>query len=215
MTEADYGGIEAETRKQLIDAYWDRVLERIAFLDRLVDQGRYPEALTLCLVYLDGVAHSLAGPSEQNGVAFTAALIAHETVPFFALIHPLQAIRETGKMKGFWPDISHRISTVYPGPVYPLLNEADFLGSVSGMLSVGELKALGRQLWKGTLAGVVYTWMRNPAVHELGGANTIGFSATTLGGKPVSTLSLQDLKPVLKSMLEAARAKSHATGQWP
>ena len=215
MTEPDYSVIEAETKRHMIDAYWDDVAERVEYLNELVKRGRFTEALTLCSTYLDGVASVLAPAGSKNGPAFCAALVAHEDSPYFSLIHPLQAIRETGRLGGDWPAISSKLATVFPGRQYDLHTEADFMAAVKGSLSASECALLAPELWRASLAGIAYYWIRNPAVHELGGASTIGFSTSYYLGKPVASMSLPEFMPVLRKMIAAARANSHAKGAWP
>lgn len=151
MVNPNYDAIATETKRLLIEAYWDDVAERVEYLDELVRRGRFTEALTLCATYVDGLAGVLGAPGTKNGPAFCAALRAHEPSPYFALIHPLQAIRETGSMGGTWPVISSRLSSVFPGPDYQLLSEEDFTAAVRGSLTPVELAELVPELWRASL----------------------------------------------------------------
>lgn len=208
-----YRSIEAATTAVYTDAFWDMIDRRIDFLDELVRQGHEHEAQTLCLVYLDGVAGSLAPPDSPNGVAFCAALAANESTPFLKLVHPLQARQAARKRNGFWQDIADKLDALFPGPAYALMTKADFLQATAQVLSAKEQSELARDVWIGTVASVVYGWMRNPWVHELVGSTTISFDSTTWQGQAVDSLTLQGLMTVLRRAAERTRAGALTAGR--
>lgn len=212
-TPQTYQAIERSTTVVLTDAFWDVIEKRIDFLDDLVKMKREHEALTLCVVYIDGVADSLAPPGTKVGPAFCMALAAHETAPYFSVIHPLQMIRAATGLKGLWQGIAAKLTILFPGPTYTLMSQLDFLTAVVGTLVPDEAALLKSEAWRGTIAAIVYGWIRNPSVHELGGSRSVVFDSTTYQGQTVTPLSLSELVTVLRRMTTAARANAHASGK--
>jgi hypothetical protein len=208
-----YAAVEASTISILSDAYWEQFEERVAFLDTLVAQGRDHEALTLCIVYLDGLAHTLAEPDSKNGVSFCTALAMDEPEPYFALIHPLQLIRATKKMASKWQLISAKLASSFPAPSYELFGQTTFLATIRHVLDPTELAEIETELWRGTVAAIAYGWVRNPTVHELGGSAFIEFSQTTYDGKRVPSLTYATLADRLKPLAAAARAQAKDAGR--
>lgn len=210
-----YEAISETTKAVYIDAYWDAVDARIDFLNQLYESGRQSEAMTLCAIYLDGVAGALAPPGTKVGIAFCRALSQHEPAPYFSLIHPLQLIFELRRVGKSWTQILQKLEKAFPGPSYMLMTESAFQQSTLALLTPTEYATLKPEVYRGSLASVAYNWIRNPAVHKLGGSNRIEFSSTTYNGAAVSSMGFAELMPTLRAMASAARANSHVKGVWP
>jgi hypothetical protein len=208
MTGKVWHHIEEDTKRYNIRAFWDEFDIRIAFLDELVRMGRFHEAFTLCVTYLDGVSAYLAGDGVKNGLAFCQALADHEDRPYYSLVHPLQFIRAAEKLNGPWPGIAKKLDQHFDGPIYTLLTGPHFVSTVTPLMTAVELGEIRSNLWRGTLGAVVDYWIRNPYVHRLGGVSTISFGQSTWNGQPCSSISLPELVPVLRRMTSAARIKS-------
>jgi hypothetical protein len=61
-------------KAHFIRAYFERLDRKIDMLTRLAEAGYKDEALTLCLVYIDGLAQRLMWPSDKSGFNYVAAL---------------------------------------------------------------------------------------------------------------------------------------------
>ena len=196
-----------------ISAYFDELEHKIEALTNLTNEGYRDEALTLCLVYIDGLAQRLCWPSERNGVNFVKALTEHTNDVEMGLIHPLQLIRVLDSLKAKWKPVSTAVRTTFPGPAYDLLLPGHLITAVAGVLSSVQRADLTREMWRGTIAAVAYYRMRNPAVHALG-ASTHSFSNTRYAGNPAQQLDLARLQRAARDLVAEARLRSETSGEW-
>jgi hypothetical protein len=197
----------------LIIAYFDDLDRKIDVLSRLAAHGFENEALTLCLVYIDGLAQALCWPDERNGVNYVRALCEYSGDVELGLVHPLQLARALEAMKHTWHPTAAAVRVAFPGPSYELCEVAAVLDTLDGPLTGAQLTALATELWRGTIAAVAYYRMRNPAVHHLGAA-TISFGGTTLSGEPARPLDLARLQAAAKRLAAEAKRRSLEAGEW-
>lgn len=200
-------------KSDFITAFHDYAKERIEFLKKLVSDGRQDEALTLCLSYIDSFSHWLEWPSDKVGRNFVNAVVKFGSDPFMSLAHPLQAIRAFDQMNKPWPEIAKAIQVIYPGPLYQLLHEDEFLSQLSPQLTRENLIKVREELWRTTVAGVAYFGMRNFAIHKFG-ATPLTFSNTTYQGQPTSGLDFERLYNVVEHLHAELRCRSEANNQW-
>jgi len=196
-----------------IVAYFDDLERKIAALAGLSENGYEDEALTLALVYIDGLAQRLCWPSEQNGVNFVQALAEFSNDPEMALVHPLQLAKALERMNASWHPIAAAVRTAFPGPAYELLSTSTILSTVARALTAQQGQDLAREAWRGTIAAIAYYRMRNPAVHALG-ASTLSFGNTTHAGNPAQPLDLPRLQQAASHLAAEARRRSESTGDW-
>lgn len=82
------------------------------------------------------------------------------------------------------------------------------------MLAPQQLAALRGELWRGTIAGVAYYWLRNPAVHGIGASVPLSFGNTTVAGAPAQPLTFARLHAALTHLVAELRRRSEATNEW-
>ena len=70
------------------------------------------------------------------------------------------------------------------------------------------------ELWRATIANVVYQHLRNAAMHGFGTSAGIVLSQTTWNGQPVPILGLSELKRCARGLIAEARHRSEANWQW-
>lgn len=201
-------------KRDFIEAYFDEARQRIAFLGELAHEGHDQEAMTLCLVYIDGFSQRLCWPSTRSGRNFVDTLVQFGGDPEFGLIHPLQAQRSFEAMKGPWKAIAKAVAFAYPGPAYELCRAAAFENTMAPHLTAPELAQVRAEIWRGTVASVAYHRLRNPSVHLFATAGSITFSATSCEGKPVNALTFERLHAALGRLAAEARRRSEANNQW-
>src|SRR5438874_1288546 len=102
-----------------------------------------------------------------------------------ALAHPLQATRAFGAMKPSWKALAERVASAFPGPSHEVLPIPTFEQALTGHVTTAELAQLRPELWRATIANVVYQHLRNPAIHSFGTSAGIVLSQTTWNGQPV------------------------------
>jgi len=206
-------GDNAAIKSESIADFFDDAHSRAVHLLDL-HAGRPAEASTLCLVYIDSFSQWLFWPRSQTGRNFVEALVEHGGDPEFALIHPLALTRAFEAMKGHWKDFATRLGGLFPGPAYSLRAKSEFLAEVAPGFTQSEAKLLEAELWRGTIASVVYTRLRNPSVHSFRRAAEISFDSTTYQGEPARPITFQRLHQALLKLIAEARARSMANNQW-
>lgn len=204
----------AASKREFISAFFDNAEGRAAYLFNLHTGGHPAEALTLCLVYIDSFSQWLFWPRSQTGRNFVEALVEHGGDPGLVLVHPLAVSRAFEAMKGHWKDFAMRLRSLLPGPPYSLCAKSDFLMEVATGFTPPEAKLLEDELWRGTIAGVAYTHLRNPSIHCFGGSVEISFNTTTHDGQPASPITFDRLHQALLKLVAEARARSMANNQW-
>ncbi len=212
--KSDVAKNSAVAKRELITAFFGDAEERAAYLLDLHANGRAAEAATLCLVYIDSFSQWLFWPRSRTGQNFVEALVDHGGDSEFALIHPLAAIRAFETMKGQWKNFATKLRSHFPGPGYSLFEKDDFLTEVTADFSEREAKFLGVELWRGTIASVVYARLRNPSVHSFRRAAEISFDSTTYRGQPARPITFRRLHEALLKIIAEARARSMANDQW-
>lgn len=205
---------DAAAKRAIMEDYFDKADERIAFLQELHAAGHETEALTLCATYIDSFAQWLYWPRVESGRNFVEALGAFESAPLFSLVHPVQVVRAFRAMKGDWPSIAEIVEREFPGPVHELASHVDFKERIVPILDAVQAQRVGENLWRGTLGAVAYYWIRNPSVHGFGTSSSLSFSNTTLAGNPAPSMTLQSLIPPLRAMVAEARRRSANACQW-
>lgn len=203
-----------KAKRSVITAYFDDAEARMAFLDELANTGHEPEAMTLCLVYIDRFAQCLCWPRASAGRNFVEALIHFGGDPLMALAHPLQAARAFGAMKAPWKALAERIAGAFPGRSHEVLPIPTFEQALAEHVTTAELAQLRPELWRATIANVVYQHLRNAAIHGFGTSAGIVLSQTTWNGQLVPILGLSELKSCARGLIAEARRRSEANWQW-
>jgi hypothetical protein len=69
-------------------------------------------------------------------------------------------------MKEQWKNFATKLRSHFPGPEYSLFEKGDFLTEVAADFTEPEANLFDVELWRGTIANVVYSRLRNPSVHS-------------------------------------------------
>jgi len=94
-------------RMHFIQAFFDTIDDKIAFLSHLCALGRHDEAMTLCCTYIDGLGQAIywrssshPGSTKNNSsFNFVRVLREHGEQPYLDLIHPMGFIRWLRKVE--------------------------------------------------------------------------------------------------------------------
>lgn len=203
-----------KAKRSFITAFFDDAEARIAFLSELAAAGHEREAMTLCLTYIDSFAQWLCWPSTATGRNFVEAVTQFGGDTLMGLAHPLQAIRAFSRMQLPWKALAERIAHAFPGPVHELLPTQLFEEALVHHLTPAELTQLMPEVWRVTIANVVYQHLRNPSVHGFGAGGGIILSQTTYHGQPVPILGFSQLKNCAWGLVAEARGRSEANWEW-
>lgn len=198
----------------LIDAYWDDVEERVLYLLPLLGAGRHNESLTLCATYLEAVAHAIVTLGEVDG-RFADELEQREADPYLTLVHPLQLTRVAMSTSGMSKAGLAALGAVFAGPEYTLLYQDQALSVVRATLPPTDAALIERVIWRGTIAYVIYDFIRTQSFRRREGARTVGLGGAFHEGETTLGLNIPELVALLQSMVGEARARSHARGRLP
>jgi hypothetical protein len=204
----------ATAKQEFIRAFFDDAEERAKYLLDLNASSRPSEASTLCLVYIDGFSQWLFWPRSRAGQNFVEALVTYGGDREFELVRPLALIRALAAMKNPWKTFATRLESLFPTPPYSLFSQADFLTHLSPSFSAADAKLLKDELWRGLIANVVYTRLRNPSIHSFRRAAEVSFDMTMYQGQPVQSITFSRLHDALMRLIAEARGRSMANNQW-
>lgn len=204
-------------KRRIITAWFDHAEVRVAFLTDLARTGHEQEAMTLCLTYLDSFAQWLCWPVTKNGQNFVESLIRYGGDPLMGLAHPLLASRFFSEMKSGkeeWKIIGEKIGRAFVGRSGEVISISIFKQELALHLTDAELARVRPELWRSTIANVVYRQLRNPSVHNFGTSGGILFSQTTYQGEAFPALTFWQLLECTRGLVREARSRSEATWQW-
>jgi hypothetical protein len=202
------------TKRDYIVTFFDEARDRANLLLDLHRKNYRSEALTLCLVYIDSFSQWLFWPRDQSGRNFVGALVEFGRDSDYGLLHPLAVVRTFAEMKPQWKDFGARVQTLFPGPRYSLFEKSEFLKRFTDAFSRKELKLVEAELWRGTIANIAYSRLRNPSVHKFGRNREISFDNTTFQGTPARNLTFERLHCGLLGLIDEARRRSLVNNQW-
>jgi hypothetical protein len=204
----------ATAKREFIRAFFDDAEKRAKYLLDLNAKSRANEASTLCLVYMDSFSQWLFCPRSRVGQNFVEALVTYGGDAEFALVHPLALIRALEAMKDPWRTLAARLKSLFPGPPYSLFSQADFLTQLSLSFNPSDTKLLKVEIWRGLIASVVYTHLRNPSIHSFRSAAEVSFDETMYQDQPVQSITFLRLHDALMKLIAEVRERSMANNQW-
>jgi hypothetical protein len=204
-----------KAKLKFIEAYFDDLERKIAFLEELFRDNHKEEALLLCCCYIEGLGNYLYWHEEGCWKNFVRILIEHGNNRIFCHIHPLQlqrAFANTNNPRSI-NKIGEKLDSLLNESVQKLFSEEEILELVRPVLDEDELEKLRERVWKGTFAAIAYEHIRNPLVHELG-AVEVSFSETTFMGEPVPNLDFPLLYTPLQRIHTTMKGLSLRSRRW-
>ena len=177
---------DRKAKIEFIEAYFVNLDRRIALLRQLHESEYENEALLLCCCYIDGLATSLYWPDEGSARNFVRVLQQHGGETLLCHVHPKQLF-EAFDSKRFLRSLAARVARLWGSNDHCLRTLDEAAAELSGHLPAEEASLLRNEIWRGTLAQLVYTRIRCQAVHNLG-ASPLLLSETTFRDKPVPPL---------------------------
>ena len=175
-----------ESKRRLITAFFDAAESRIDYLTEIHAGGHKPEAMTLCLTYIDSFAQWLSGSQKLTcrvGRNFVCALVEFGRDPLMGFACPFHLICVLSEMKPPWQRLGEKIKTVFSGRIYELLPMPDFKQELLTHLQEKEFREIEPELWRSTIASIVYERLRNPSIHNFGSSSGILLSGVFYQGR--------------------------------
>lgn len=195
-----------------IEAYFDDLEKRIAFLKDMNEGGHRDEALMLCCCYIEALGSRQYHESERKAKNYSRILEEHGGNDIFALVHPKQLNQVLADQKLFKANLS-KIESVIDGFGMELVLQEVVVDTLAPVITDDQASWLQDNLFKGTIAAISYELVRSELVHDISAAS-ITFSETTIKGNPVPDLTFELLYPALWAIFHRLKTKSLETNTW-
>ena len=204
-----------DAKLSFIEAFFDGLKERIAYLRELNEGGHDSEAMLLCCCYIDGLANHLYTGDDGSHRNFVRAIREFGDTEWLTRIHIRQLRESFDKMRSNRAQEALVLLQSLPtNDLLDLPTRDDFLAQIPSSTDDSLVGWLREQLWRGTLASIVYTRLRVPSVHGLGAPGGISFEDSRIDGSQVSEIDFDVLHKVVERICTAARDLSVRSVQW-
>ena len=195
-----------------IEAYFDDLEQRIAFLKDLNEGGHRDEALMLCCCYIEALGSRQYHESQRKAKNYSRILEEHGGNDIFALVHPKQLSRVLADQKLFKANLS-KLESLIDGFGMELVLQEVVVDTLAPVITDDQASWLEDNLFKGTIAAISYELVRSELVHDISAAS-ITFSETTIKGNPVPDLNFELLYPALWTIFHRLKTQSLETNAW-
>ena len=199
----------------MIQAYFDDLEKRIAFLKQLYETDHRDEALMLCCCYIEALGSRKYHDSDRKAKAinYYKILVEYGANRLFEYIHPKQLRNILMDNKLFNNNIN-QIEPIIDGFGKELILQKDVFDSLSPVITQkDQLDWLKDNLYKGTMAQISYQKVRSELVHDISTAN-LTFNETKIDGEPVPDMNFDILYPALMSIFNRLKEISLKTNKW-
>ena len=196
----------------MIQAYFNDLEKRIAFLRELYDGNHTDEALMLCCCYIEALGSRQYHDSYRNAKNYCRILEEFSDNSLFSLIHPKQ-LREVLKVKKLFNANINQINPIIDGFGKELILQQVVSDSLSNVVTNDQMNWLNDNLFKGTMAAISYDRVRSDLVHDISTSN-LTFNETTFGGKLVPDMNFDLLYSALIKIFDNLKEISLKTNKW-
>lgn len=199
-------------KQQFINAFFERFEEKADRLQRLHSESFADEAFTLCLIYIDWLASGrYGGKYGQNRKNFCRALKELSNNPLFGMIHPRHLMEQTRRI---CPSIASTIESITSRNPQALLEEEKLANEIRGSSATDSEKTkLISNLWRASIANVLYDCIRNPEVHGLGSGG-LSFDESVYQGKVGVSIDFRVFYDAFRAILLRIREISIKSSEW-
>lgn len=196
----------------MIQAYFDDLEKRIAFLKELYDGNHTDEALMLCCCYIEALGSRQYHDSYRKAKNYYRILEEFSGNNLFKLIHPKQ-LRDVLKDKKLFKANITQIDPIIDGFGQELILQKVVFDRLSPVVTKDQIEWLNDNLFKGTMAAISYDRVRSDLVHDISTLN-LTFNETKFNGKPVPDINFDLLYPALMNIFDSLKEISLKTNRW-
>lgn len=196
----------------MIQAYFDDLEKRIAFLKELYNRDHTDEALMLCCCYIEAIGSRQYHDSYRKAKNYCRILEEYSGNKIFALIHPKQLRTVLMNKKLFYRSIT-QVGSIIDGFGKDLILQKTVSDSLSPVINGDQLNWLNDNLFKGTMAAISYERVRSELVHDISTSN-LTFNKTTFDGKLVPDMNFILMYPALMNIFHSLKDISLKTNKW-
>ena len=197
--------------------YFDDLDARIETVSLINEDSHTDEALLLCCAYLDSVASLRYRNPERSHFYFVKLLEEHGRDQRLGLVHPIQFLHALDKHRSKWSDeVLRKTRSTLLQLVGTLYEKSDFRSRVRTLLSADEKEKVRENLWRGTLASIIYTNVRCELVHGIAPSispHSVDLSSTSWNQTQVGPINFGFVHTILKSVSADLRSSSLARGE--
>jgi hypothetical protein len=181
-----------------IQAYFDELEQRIAFLKELNEGGHKSEALMLCCCYIEALGTRKYHEPEKKSKNYSQVLQEYGGNDLFEFVHPEQLKRVLANQKLFKPNFFN-IEPIINSFGNELLSKEVVVKRLLRAITREQLAWLRDNMFKATIAAVSYEWVRGNLVHHIG-TGDVTFDETMIKGNAVPDLNFELLYPALRNI---------------
>jgi hypothetical protein len=196
----------------MIQAYYDDLEKRIAFLKELYNGNHTDEALMLCCCYIEALGNRQYNNLNKNAKNYYRILVEFSGNNIFALVHPKQLKNVLEDKKLFRANID-QIAPIVDGFGKELIPRQEVFDSLAPVVTEDQMNWLNDNVFKGTMAAISYDRVRSDLVHAIS-TSKLTFSETTFDGKPVPDMNFELLYPALMKIFDRLKEMSLKTNTW-
>jgi hypothetical protein len=197
--------------------YFDDLDARIETVRLINGESHTDEALLLCCAYLDSLASLRYRNPERSHFYFVKLLGEHGRDQRLGLVHPVQFLHALDEHRSKWSaEVSTKTKTMLLQLVGALYEASDFRDRLRAVLSVDEQEKIRENLWRGTLASIIYTDVRCELVHGIAPSispHRVNLSTTTWNRRPVGPIDFGFVQTILESVSSDLRSLSVGRGE--
>lgn len=197
-------------KRDFIRLYFDAFRKRVHRLSALDTTGFPDEAFTLCIIYIDRLASGHYGGNQKNR-NFHRVLTELGGDSLFKLLHPTDVLTVAQKAAGH--ELPEFKAAVERGG-NRLLDEAVAIAVFKRTAPTVEAnRHFTENIWRASIASIVYRRCRNPEVHGPGSGG-LSLDEIVHNGTRGIRIDFANLYPALLSILSKIAALSNETGHW-
>ncbi len=204
---------DATTKAYFIEAYFDKLQERIAFLHELHAEERECEALMLCCCYIEALGSRELTGLDLKAKNYCAILSEEGDNKIWRLIHPKQ-LKKVLSTNGLFKEQFNTFEPVIDDYGPQLIEPQELLARLEPSLDEKQRSWLQDNIFKGSMAMISYERIRCELVHDIDAETSISFSETTYNGNPVPILDFEALYSSLKKIVAASQKKAVSSNKF-
>ena len=198
---------------ELIKTGFKQLEAKTIFLGELFRDGHQDEALTLCCCYIEAAGNNYYTEANKNQENFVKIIKEYGGVEVLSAIHPKHLQDAFPKKDSQIQSIVVKIEEKLNNSVGQLYTEEELESLCELHLDNSEIEILKKNLWRGTLAAIVYVFIRSALVHRTM-APSYHFSNTTFKGEQVAFPDFDLLYFVWGRILSEMKDYSLRTVTW-
>lgn len=199
-------------KAEFIQAFFDNLGLKLERIQDLYDKSYKEEAFILCVVYIDWLASGYyGGEPGHNRQSFCKALKELSANPVLGMLHSQELAEQT---KENCPSATTLIESLVNKRPHELLAETEVSNEIRGSsLRDSEKGDLIANLWRASIANILYERIRNRAIHGQG-ILPVTFDETINESHQGLRIDFHVLRDALRNIVVQVKAISVEKGEW-